>query len=200
MIYYDQRKKKLAELIAQTSLADFAHKTGRSKSQLSDCVNGRKKIGEKLARAIEVEAGLPSGYLDSEEPGVAPLKTSERSVPLIDWADVGKEDFKSLAKEVLSTDMAEISDSAFAIEIIDDSMTPEFVPGDHVIIDPAVPPLPGDYVLAKTPKGRVFRRYRLLDEEAFTLVPLNADYPPIGHTSATIDGVMMEHRRYRKKR
>lgn len=200
MIYYEQRKKKLAELIAQTSLAEFSRRTGRSKSQLSDCATGRKKIGERLARTIETEAGLPPGFLDAEESGVGVKPVTGRAVPLIPWGAIGSKDFKTAAKEVLYTDMTDLSPSVFAIDILDDSMSPVFLPGDHVIIDPDISPLPGDFVLAKTPKGRVFRKYRLLNEEDFSLVPLNEDYPTIGNASAVIDGVMIEHRRYRKKR
>lgn len=110
------------------------------------------------------------------------------------------------AAEWLLTDL-ELSPSAFALRIKGDSMLPEFREGDTVIIDPAVTPLPGDYVVAKNDDNEAtFKKYRPrgLNEQGqpvFELVPLNEDYPSLrsDRSNLQIIGTMVEHRRYRKR-
>ena len=100
-------------------------------------------------------------------------------------------------EEALLTDMCDVNENAYALTITDDSMVPVFSRGDKIIVDPDVRPVPGDYVVASTPSGFVFRKYRLL-EEGFSLRPLNEDYPPIAGDKARVVAVMLEHRVYRK--
>jgi transcriptional regulator with XRE-family HTH domain len=101
----------------------------------------------------------------------------------------------------LMTD-AKVSDGAFALEIKDESMAPMFKPGDRVVIDLATQPEPGDFVLAKHAGQTLFRRYRCRGTDAFELAPMNADWSPVlaDPTSASIVGVMVEHRSYRRSR
>jgi transcriptional regulator with XRE-family HTH domain len=73
--------------------------------------------------------------------------------------------------------------STFAVPIVDASMEPRFERGHAVvIIDPARPPRPGSFVLARTRAGdAIFRKYRELglDERGaptFELVPMNDDF------------------------
>lgn len=96
----------------------------------------------------------------------------------------------------------------FALEISGESMLPEFRPGDRVIIDPELSPMPGDYVVAKNDSEEAtFKKYRPRGRSAdgtdvFELVPLNDDYPTIrsDEHSMRVIGVMIEHRkRYRRK-
>ena len=197
MLYYEIRKKKLGELIAKTSLSAFAEKTGRSKSLYSDILNGRKTIGERLARSIEEAAGLPPGYLDTADIGVDLDVSPQRRIPLITWDKIAVSGSVSEGEEALLTDMCDVSENAYALTITDDSMVPVFSRGDKIIVDPDVRPVPGDYVVASTPSGFVFRKYRLL-EEGFSLRPLNEDYPPIAGDKARVVAVMLEHRVYRK--
>ena len=199
MISYNIRKENLGKLIAQTSLADFAARTGRSKSLLSDCVNGRKRIGERMARSIEDEAGLPPGYLDNAEGGVTLDVKPQRRIPLLTWEELAAGTWPSNPKETLLIDMSSASEKTHALSIRDDSMYPLFSPGDSIVVDPQVKPLPGDFVLAKTTTGFVFRKYRLRQDD-FLLVPLNEDYPTISGKLAEVRGVMLEHRTYRRTR
>lgn len=101
----------------------------------------------------------------------------------------------------------ETSKWAFALDIKGDSMLPEFQPGDKVIIDPEVNPQPGDYVVAKNHKEEAtFKKYRPItyDEQGnliFELVPLNPDFARLRSdvSSLQVIGVMVEHRKYRKR-
>ena len=87
-------------------------------------------------------------------------------------------------------------------------MIDEFYPGDIVIVDPEIPPRPGDYVVAKMTAEEVvtFRKYRprgmdKAGKPMVELAPLNDDYPAtvIDTTSpGLIIGTMVEHRKYRR--
>jgi SOS-response transcriptional repressor LexA len=101
----------------------------------------------------------------------------------------------------------ELSENAFALKIKGNSREPDFKEGDVIMIDPAVEPLPGDFVVAKNGDNEAtFKKYRPrgVNERGntvFELVPLNEDYPSIRSdiTPARIIGVMVEHRRYWKR-
>jgi len=87
-------------------------------------------------------------------------------------------------------------------------MLPEFREGDMVIIDPAVEPSPGDYVVAQNDDNEAtFKKFRPRGvnergQQVFELVPLNEDYPSLRSdcVSIRIIGTMVEHRRYRTRR
>ncbi|MGN8190304.1 helix-turn-helix domain-containing protein [Burkholderia sp. 22088] len=155
-------------------------------------------------------------YIDlrkiQSESNIRPAAIGTRRIPLLNSLQVVKmtEAASTLPRngvfEFLLTDL-ELSDNAFALEIDDDSMTPEFNAGDRVIIDPALSPRPGDYVVAaKEGEDATFKRYRArgtneMGQDVFELVPLNPDYPTVSseHRSVKIIGVMVEHRRYRRR-
>ncbi|MGI4859741.1 MAG: LexA family protein, partial [Janthinobacterium lividum] len=66
---------------------------------------------------------------------------------------------------------------------------------------------PGDFVVAKNgSQDATFKKYRprgvsLTGQEVFELAPLNDDYPTLRSDTEPLQiiGVMVEHRRYRKK-
>ncbi|QGZ66305.1 LexA family protein [Paraburkholderia acidisoli] len=108
--------------------------------------------------------------------------------------------------ETLTTDL-DLSGGAFGLIIKGLSMSPEFKEGDKVIIDPAVAPHPGDFVVAKnTEEEATFKKYRPRGtsergEMIFELVPLNDDFATL-HSERDhlhIIGVMVEHRKYRRR-
>lgn len=98
----------------------------------------------------------------------------------------------------------------FGLVIEGNSMAPEFAPGDLVIIDPEIRPVPGDYVVAKldAEERATFKKFRHRGTDAngaeqFDLVPLNEDWPTIEVRASNpgyVVGVMVEHRRKRRTR
>lgn len=148
----------------------------------------------------------------SENENVTPALIGTHKVPLLsyvqagNWKGVGESFHPHDADELLMTDL-DLSDAAFALEIKGDSMLPEFRPGDRVIIEPAISPQPGDYVVAKNGEEEAtFKKYRPRGvnergEMIFELVPLNEDYPSMRSdvTPIRIIGVMVEHRKYRRR-
>ena len=133
-------------------------------------------------------------------------------VPVIDdvragaWSEVTDPYAPGAGVEFLATDL-KIGVHAFALIIDGDSMTPEYRPGDKVIVDPGVVPRPGDCVVAKLDREQTatFKKYRprgvdRSGNEVFELVPLNENWPTL-HVDAENPGriiaTMVEHRRYR---
>lgn len=90
----------------------------------------------------------------------------------------------------------------FALQIVGDSMAPEFNEGDTILIDPDVPPSAGRYVVARCGSDNAtFKKYRPrgADDQGrpiFELVPINANYGTLlsDRDRCEIIGVMIEHR------
>jgi SOS-response transcriptional repressor LexA len=179
---------------------------------------------------LELAAGVlgrPVAYLrtgkDKREvadtpPGLTLAEDGVRMVPVISYvqAGYGKGAVDSYARgegsEHIGVDRdmaAELGRLAFALVIDGESMMDEFRPGDVVIIDPAVKPRPGDFVVAKVDgdESATFKKYRSrgVDPdgvEIFDLVPLNPDWATVSVTPdnpGTVIGTMMEHRRRRRR-
>ena len=63
----ETRRERLRQLIGDEysgNVSRFAQLVGKSQSQLSSTLTGRKGFGEKLARQIEAAVGLSKGWLD----------------------------------------------------------------------------------------------------------------------------------------
>lgn len=178
---------------------------------------GISKQGILLAQRI---VGCSASWLEtgkgpmslSELSNVSPVELGACRIPMISyvqaavWTGTYDPHAPGHTSEWLMTDL-ELSGSAFALEIKGDSMLPEFKSGDRVIIDPAIAPQPGDYVVAKNGEEEAtFKKYRPrgMNESGdvvIELVPLNEDYPSMRSDlmPVTIIGTMVEHRKYRKR-
>jgi len=77
----------------------------------------------------------------------------------------------------------------YFVQVSDDSMSPEFLPGDHLVIDPDRIPEPGKFVLAGL---AIIRR---LSEDGATLEPLNPKFSPIPAAAFEIMGVVCQMNR-----
>lgn len=147
-----------------------------------------------------------------------------RLVPVITYAQAGN--YRNAVKEARENFVASyaenLSEYAFALEVKDESMSPEFKPGDKIIVDPEVFPNPGDQVVAIEVKDdgtdvegdvqgngteATFMKYRPRGyddkgEMIFELAPLNPDYPIHNSDKQTIRivGTVVEHSRTLKRR
>ena len=144
---------------------------------------------------------------------VVPAPIGLRQIPIISYVQAGcwTESCECRAVdgsiETITTDL-DLGSMAFALEVRGDSMAPEILEGDVVVIDPDVDPLPGDIVAAKNGSHEAtIKQYRPRGtndqgQEYFELVPLNPVYPTMrsDHHHVTIIGVMMERRRYRRRK
>lgn len=153
------------------------------------------------------------GSMNFSDVNVAVAQIGARRIPLIDyvqagvWTAVANIFQPGDAEDWLLTDL-DLSGKAFALQIKGDSMRPDFSPGDRVIIDPDVQPQAGDLVVAKNGEEEAtFKKYRIRGTDTagnavFELVPLNADFETLRSDEQPIRivGVMVEHRKYRRKR
>ncbi|GEC68949.1 MULTISPECIES: hypothetical protein [Raoultella] len=57
----DIRRKRLKEWFSEKSLPE------KEKSYLSQLINGRSSFGERAARRLEKDYGMPAGYLDADD-------------------------------------------------------------------------------------------------------------------------------------
>ncbi|MWP47468.1 LexA family transcriptional regulator [Gilliamella sp. Pas-s27] len=156
-------------------------------------------------------AWLLSGK-EKEVKNVEPIALKASQVPLISYVQAGVwtescELRDSTGFEYIMTSL-ELSDKAFALQIKGDSMEPEFKEGDVVIIDPAIRPIPGEFVVAMNGESEAtFKKYRELGHDEhermqFELIPLNPDYTTMSTLTQQIRivGTMVEHRIFRRKR
>ena len=202
---------KAARVHARISQEALAKLIGVTKGNVSHWELGRHKPGLDQILLIAKATGFA---MPAELSGfnVSPAQIGTRRIPLLSYVQAGNWSGSTVSADRVDsadwpmTDL-ELSPTAFALEIRGDSMLPEFRPGDRVIIDPAIAPQPGDYVVAKNGEDEAtFKKYRPRGFDAagnlvFELVPLNEDYPSMRSdiTPIQIIGVMVEHRKYRRR-
>lgn len=197
------------------TLIELAGHVDGDNGNLSRLERGQQGYSDEMLHKIAKALGCTVADLFAgAEPGnVTQTPIGTRRIPVVSYVRAGHmaEAVDPYpvgdAEEWILTDLLELSASAFALRIRGDSMLPEFREGDTVIIDPAIGPLPGDYVVAKNGDNEAtFKKYRPrgINEhgnQVFELVPLNDDYPSMrsDFTPIRIIGTMVEHRRYRKR-
>ena len=87
------------------------------------------------------------------ESNVVPASVGMTKIPLISYVQAGQwtgiENFRETCGDYdyILTDLT-VSGDAFALEIKGDSMTPDFLEGDVVVIDPSEPPRAGEWRLS----------------------------------------------------
>ena len=146
-----RRRRKALNLTQKDlakSLQDASH--GSISQWESDTTSPSAKNLFDLSIALECDfAWLLNG---GEESNVVPASLKSFKVPLISYVQAGVwtescELMDSTEFKYIMTSL-ELSDKAFALQIKGDSMEPEFKEGDVVIIDPAINPIPGEFVVA----------------------------------------------------
>ena len=198
------------------NISDVEIKAGISEGNLSRIETGKQWPREETLKAIAEALECQVADFFSE---TAAISEAGQQIPLVSYAQT--ETLKNITKpKALRQEMARYAASdpshwistgpdmpknAFALQIGDSSMLPDFHENDHVIIDPDLKPKPGDFVLAKVKDETLFRKYQsrgagTSGKKVFQLMPLNEDYPSLrsDSTSIIIIGTMLEHRRYRK--
>ncbi|WP_248885765.1 LexA family protein [Acidithiobacillus acidisediminis] len=201
---YRQRQEMLSEYIeleaqiggARGALRRVADVLDIDRSLLSQIKSGHRNCGEELALKIGLKLRNPNWWVRDKDkkPGfdknVSPAPSAIRTVPLISKVAAGRmtevaDPYEAGASEEDIPVYGEVSDYTFALRIEGNSMEPEFIDGDIVIIDPSVSPLPGDFVVAKNNEEEAtFKKYRPRGKndqgiDYFELIPLNEDYAPL---------------------
>lgn len=163
---------------------------------------------ERLARTLNTTVGT----FHAAASNAVEIATDHRRIPILNYVQAGN--FTYVNAEYLDNGMQETvmtslehSPHTFGMRLKGNSMEKEFREGDIVIIDPAIEPLPGDYVVAANDGGEaMFKKYRIVKlneagQQVFELVPLNPDYPAWNSAEHVLRvvGVMVEHRKPRRR-
>lgn len=141
------------------------------------------------------------------KPNLELIGLSNKKVPILSYTqttsymDIENKDvlFTGIDQELAAVTGAHI----FAIVIKGESMFPDIKPGDIVIFDPDIKPLPGEVVLIKLEKEKtpILGKYRPLEkngtDSAFEIIPGNEFWPKVivnANNPGHIIGTLVEHR------
>ncbi len=147
----------------------------------------------------------PSLYPDGDNFKIVPMDKVRR-VPVLNYVQAGEfcEYFDDAIADMFEVIIGDYPPHVHWVIIEGLSMTPDFNPGDLILVDPDTQPSPGDYVVAKKAgeNAVTFKKWRPrgFDDDGVEyceLVPLNPDFPIIDsrHTPFTICGVAVEHKK-----
>ncbi|MDH2925567.1 LexA family protein [Lonepinella koalarum] len=198
---------------------DIADAMGKTQGAIGHWLTGRRTPNfDDVAQILKILGAEKvilnkDGTVEDFDVNVTPVRLRSHKVPLISyvqagmWTDINllqdSEDF-----EYILTDL-DVSENAFALKIKGDSMEPDFIEGDVIIVDPKIQPHAGEFVVAVNGDYEAtFKKYRPLQDydnygnRHFELVPLNPDYDKLTTLKQAIRivGTMVEHRIYRRKR
>ncbi len=150
---------------------------GESKSPRIDNVSN-------LAKALGLDAAaLLGGKAQPEhDANITTGPAIAGRVPRISWVQAGA---LSEAIDLFEPGYAEEwldcpfphSKDAFCLEVRGTSMSPDYRPGELILVDPRLDPLHDDDVVARTPDGQAtFKRLQITEDGTF-LLALNPEFP-----------------------
>ncbi len=182
----DIRRKRLKEWFANKTLPE------KEKSYLSQLINGKASFGERAARRLERDYGMPPGNLDTLENDSdynVKFESNHHSAgayPLISWVSAGAwheaiEPYRLNEIEDWPETTEKVSGGSFWLTVKGDSMTSptgQSVPeGMLILVDPEREPINGSLVVAKlvNENEATFKKL-ILDAGQKYLKPLNPEY------------------------
>lgn len=193
-------------------------------SHISQLINGHGSFGERAARNLEKKVGWQSGLLDEiledeihhpkvnvSESNVSLLDSPLQAIPLLDYVqaglfhEVGYDGINPLGTS-WTTYKSPRPECVFSLKVEGKSMSPEFQPGDEIVVDSSLEAKPGALVIAQEVQHgqakTTFKKYRVIGINEFgvdviELVPLNSDFPTLNSNQIDISiiGVVVAHNR-----
>lgn len=203
--------------------ADFANHYEINPSQISQLIKGHGSFGERAARNLERKIGWEQGFLDNQSSNeVINDKVIEASnvsfpanqlqqIPLLDYVqagifhDVGYDGIHPIGMSWTNY-VGSRSECVFGLIVEGMSMSPDFMPGDKLVVDGALQAKPGSLVIAQEVQHgtarTTFKKYRVIGINEFgvdviELVPINPDFPIYNSNQIEISiiGVVVQHQR-----
>ncbi|CAM8463742.1 helix-turn-helix transcriptional regulator [Morganella morganii subsp. morganii] len=175
--------------IRQTKLAGwFKDKTlpSKEKSYISQLMSGKSSFGEKAARRLERDYGMPPGFLDSNEE----LQPDEIEfvgfipngmVKVVGEAFLGIDGAVDMI-EALEGWIQIYSDDkdAYALKVKGDSMWPRIQSGEYVVVEPNTVVRSGDEVFVRTVEGKnMVKILNKTRDGSYQFTSVNNTHPPI---------------------
>ncbi|KTD69999.1 phage repressor [Legionella santicrucis] len=182
-------RKALAELTSELKVSRI------NNYERGDRTPGPTEI-KLLADALEVSASYLMCLTDNREGKITKSPGIGALIPVLDYKQAAdpvaciqkiKEYVDTKVEFVpVSTVVSDsIGKNAFALQITDESMMPEFRINDVLIVDPDTSPKPGDFVVAliEGEQEVIVRKYKQLsaskEAQQFELIALNEDWADI---------------------
>jgi len=103
----------------------------------------------------------------------------EIRIPLHDMGQDGKVDTQKPPAAYAARPVGLIDKAAYAVRLADDSMMPEFRPGDILVFSPAERAESGHYASIALDDGTIFRQLFIVGDGTARLVALNRNYPEL---------------------
>ncbi|HEM6852459.1 TPA: helix-turn-helix transcriptional regulator [Providencia stuartii] len=164
----------------------------KEKSFLSQLMNGKSSFGEKAARRLERDYGMPAGYLDSE--------TQLDEIEYIGTVPSGMVQVRGEAFLGAdgAVDMIEAHNGwlkiysddkdAYGLKVKGDSMWPRIQSGEFVVVEPNTTVRSGDEVFVRTVEGhnmiKIFNKTRDGD---YQFSSINNSHKPITLSPDQVD-------------
>lgn len=213
-IHHRIRQARLAKGLKQRQIAEAIGVTTQAVNQWEKTTEPSNDHLGTLAALLGVSADyLLRGDKAVHDQAVINLllaldKGTERDVPLVELyemtkpSDLASDRIKQSGRKPVRA-RYEVSDRAFAFIMPDESMHPEVIQGDTVVIDHSIHVSPGEYVVAyiKSENKTVFLRFRFDGSQHCVLEPVNTNYRTYRFSldewsaDVTIIGVMTEFTR-----
>lgn len=182
-------RKALAELTSDLKISRI------NNYERGDRTPGPTEI-KMLADALEVSASYLMCLTDNREGKMTKSLGMGALIPVLDYKQAIdpaafiqkiKEDVDTKIEFIpVSTAVSDIiGKNAFALQIKDESMMPEFRINDVIVVDPDTSPKPGDFVVALIERDQevIVRKYKQLsaskEVREFELIALNEDWADI---------------------
>lgn len=196
--------KRIAEARTNLSLsqADLAQKTGFGKTRISNWETGFRTPKLEESKILEKFLGVPAPYLlglthsktTDPQPPQSPYPHTFPAIPIYTEQHVIQ---KAISGSYIATN-AHADDShylpllnhqkhlvdkqAFAFQLLDDSMAPEYRKNDIIVFDPTAKPRHNDTILAFIPSNQevIFRKYFVDNSQnqqhSVKLIPHHTDW------------------------
>jgi SOS-response transcriptional repressor LexA len=180
-------------------IASFARRHDLDPNYVWQLLNGVRSFGEKAARKMENQIGLPRKWLDQpieqgtldlpEAPNVEPAPGIKGRLPLISWVQAGEwseviDNFQPGDAEDWLDCPVPHSPRSFCLRVKGVSMLgpqgadESFPPGTIIFIDPEREALPGHFVIVKMPHDNEATFKKLISEGGkLYLEALNPGWP-----------------------